>query len=115
MGVLTKFSTTVTAGNFLIYKVGHCSSNLQIQKCTEISTEGMMAKYATFRNMSTTWQDHISYKTEVEDSSNVINFKHRLFQYMGTLLVAQLVEALRYNPEGRGFDSRWCHWNFSLT
>ena len=22
--------------------------------------------------------------------------------------------AIRYNPEGRGFDSRWCHWNFSL-
>ena len=31
------------------------------------------------------------------------------------LEVAQLVEALRYKPEGRGFDSRWCHWNFSLT
>ena len=29
--------------------------------------------------------------------------------------VAQLAEALRYKPEGRGFDSRWCHWNFSLT
>ena len=29
--------------------------------------------------------------------------------------VAQLVEALRYKLEGRGFDSRWCHWNFSLT
>jgi len=29
--------------------------------------------------------------------------------------VAQLVEALRYKPEVRGFDSRWCHWNFSLT
>jgi hypothetical protein len=29
--------------------------------------------------------------------------------------VAQLVEALRYKPEGRGIDSRWCHWNFSLT
>ena len=29
--------------------------------------------------------------------------------------VAQLVEALRYKPEGGGFDSRWCHWNFSLT
>jgi len=26
-----------------------------------------------------------------------------------------LVEALRYKPEGRGFDSRCCHWNFSLT
>jgi hypothetical protein len=33
----------------------------------------------------------------------------------GTLLVAQLVDALRYKPEGRGFDSRWCHWNFLLT
>ena len=33
----------------------------------------------------------------------------------GTLLVAQLVEELRYKTEGRGFDSRWCHWNFSLT
>jgi hypothetical protein len=29
--------------------------------------------------------------------------------------VAQLVEALRYKLEGRGFDSRWCRWNFSLT
>jgi hypothetical protein len=30
----------------------------------------------------------------------------------GTLLVVKLVEALRYNPEGLGFDSRWCHWIF---
>jgi hypothetical protein len=29
--------------------------------------------------------------------------------------VAQLVEALCYKPEGRGFDSLWHHWNFSLT
>jgi len=27
-------------------------------------------------------------------------------RYGGTLLVAQLVEALRYKSEGRGFDSR---------
>jgi hypothetical protein len=26
-----------------------------------------------------------------------------------------VVEALRYKPECRGIDSRWCHWNFSLT
>ena len=25
--------------------------------------------------------------------------------------MAQLVEALRYKSEGRGFDSRWCHWH----
>jgi hypothetical protein len=29
--------------------------------------------------------------------------------------VAQLVEALLHKPEGRGFDSRWYHSNFSLT
>jgi len=29
--------------------------------------------------------------------------------------VGQLVAALRYKPEGRGFDPRWCQWNFSLT
>ena len=29
--------------------------------------------------------------------------------------VAQLVEALRYKSEGSGFDSRWRHWNISLT
>jgi len=26
-----------------------------------------------------------------------------------------LSEVLSYKPEGRGFDSRWCHWNSSLT
>ena len=26
-----------------------------------------------------------------------------------------VVKALRYKPAGRWFDSRWCHWNFSVT
>ena len=29
--------------------------------------------------------------------------------------VTQLVEALSYKPEVHGFESRWCHLNFSLT
>ena len=29
--------------------------------------------------------------------------------------MAQLIEALRYKPEDRVFDSQWCYWNFSLT
>jgi hypothetical protein len=37
------------------------------------------------------------------------------FYIRGTLLVEQLVEALRHKLESRGFDSRWCHWNLSLT
>jgi len=26
-----------------------------------------------------------------------------------------VVKVLRYKSEGRWFDSRWCHWNFSFT
>jgi hypothetical protein len=26
-----------------------------------------------------------------------------------------VVKVLCYKSEGRWFDSRWCHWNFSLT
>jgi len=29
-------------------------------------------------------------------------------------LPAQLVEAMRYKPEGRGFDSCWFHWKFAF-
>jgi hypothetical protein len=29
--------------------------------------------------------------------------------------VAQLLEAPRYKPEGRGFNSRWGYGDFSLT
>jgi len=29
---------------------------------------------------------------------------------MGTMCIA-----LRYKPAGRGFYSRWYHWNFSVT
>jgi hypothetical protein len=41
-----------------------------------------------------------------EDLTQLHSFQHA---------VARLVEALRYKPEGREFDSRWCQWNFSLT
>jgi hypothetical protein len=35
--------------------------------------------------------------------------------YVGHAAGGAVVEALRYKPEGRGIDSRWLHWNFSLT
>jgi hypothetical protein len=36
--------------------------------------------------------------------------KCRPIRYCGHAL-AQLVEALRYKPEGRGFDFQWYHWH----
>jgi hypothetical protein len=35
--------------------------------------------------------------------------KNFILQRIWGYLVAQLIEALRYKPEDRGFDSRWGH------
>ena len=38
---------------------------------------------------------------------------------IGTIITGALggvvVKAIRYKPAGQRFDSRWCHWNFSVT
>jgi len=52
------------------------------------------------------------------ETTQDISKKMVIFPVLTFLLghaVAQLVEALRYKPEGRGFESRWCYWIFSLT
>jgi hypothetical protein len=50
---------------------------------------------------------------------NFINLPGAVYQWIMYVVrvgqaLAQLVEALHYKPEGHGFNSRWCHWNFSL-
>jgi hypothetical protein len=35
--------------------------------------------------------------------------------YAETYIVAHLVETVHYKLEGCRFNSRWCHWDFSLT
>jgi hypothetical protein len=67
------------------------------------------------------------YKTMLEERKDKLNQKKNRIcnglqvRFIGHTVitwghaVALLVEALRYKPERRGFDSRWCHWNFSLT
>ena len=50
----------------------------------------------------------------VLDLTTLLIFCHSLSLYLQHA-VAQLVEELSYKPEGGGFNSRWYHWNFSLT
>ena len=49
-----------------------------------------------------------------------------IYIYMGTAVYIYIyinmvdrgstaIKVLRYKSEGRWFDSRWCHYNFSLT
>jgi hypothetical protein len=56
---------------------------------------------------------------EVVDFPPILPTPHLIFcNYFTTTPEARggaVVEALRYKPEGRGIDSRWCHWNFTLT
>ena len=34
------------------------------------------------------------------------------YQFNGRTRGGVVFKAQRYKPAGRGFDSRWCHWNF---
>ena len=52
--------------------------------------------------------------SELQNISYCCQHYERAYVFMG-YAVAQLVEALRYRSEGRGFDSRWGRWGFSLT
>jgi hypothetical protein len=40
---------------------------------------------------------------------------HEFIVYCRGYKVAQLVEAVRHEPESRGFDSRLSHWEFLLN
>ena len=64
--------------------------------------------------LSVMFADRVCIKTAIKAAKTQIHFTALLVLYLGHA-VAQLVEALRYKSEGRGFDSRWCNWNFSLT
>jgi hypothetical protein len=52
--------------------------------------------------------------TDVPKDCTTFNLREDCFTIRENA-VAQLVEAQRYKPEGRGVDSQWFHWNFSLT
>jgi hypothetical protein len=41
-----------------------------------------------------------------------VDVYNMIYNKMWGHAVAQLVEVLRYKPEDRGFDSRWCHLIF---
>ena len=56
-------------------------------------------------------EKEIKIEEMIESNSHYTVFINKVKNIMGHA-IEQLVEALGYKPEGRGFDSRWCHWNF---
>jgi hypothetical protein len=51
----------------------------------------------------------------VETGLNSYRIKYYIDPSTGTADGGTVVKVLHYKSEGRWFDSRWCHWNFSLT
>ena len=65
-------------------------------------------------------QKLMEWNTVPKTKENLVTFSACLTGAPGALSLllswhTELVEALHYKPDGRGFDSRWCHWNFPLT
>jgi len=42
-------------------------------------------------------------------------FKLSVYNQVYQAVLLHQTENMRYKPEGRGFDSGWCHCNVSLT
>jgi len=57
--------------------------------------------------------NNLKFEINLELISMPLKFAILIFAWVHA--VAQMVETLRYKLEGRGFNSRCCHWNFSLT
>jgi hypothetical protein len=60
-------------------------------------------------------------KTLARPTSRCILFDGESISFDASLVIYKgarggvVVKTLRYKPAGRGFVSRWCHWNFSVT
>jgi hypothetical protein len=85
-----------------VYKVKNLSNRvivyICVQACEHIQGGAEVPSCAMFNMLSLVSND----------------FYTTLFDKAGHAVV-QLVEALHYKLGGHGFDSRRCHWNFSLT
>jgi hypothetical protein len=60
-------------------------------------------------------ESHTTTPTIRQKRKVTISEFNEIYKTMEGHAVAQLVEALRYKSEDRGFDSQWCLWNSLLT
>jgi hypothetical protein len=73
----------------------HCSCNMKVNS---------LKMWQNFDTVKGTIKSNLHFK----GVRNKLNLRNACCYSVPTF-------ALRYKPEGHGFDSRYCHWNFSLT
>jgi hypothetical protein len=97
--------------------LGHASKHQNIQYCRpERMTCHQEITSITFPVLS--YSSTISWISPVTFTKLLPTCKLLLKSFSTHYLGARggvVVKALRYKPAGRGFDSRLCHWNFSVT
>ena len=81
----------------------HGTQNIQLRCKYQFTTKNMCERQTSrpqcvYRYLELTWF--------WKENNSALRFRSR---------GGVVVKALRYTPAGRGFDSRWCHWNFSVT
>jgi len=87
---------------------------------TQFNVPIIFRAYITYIfSVSSVFGKYCSHVPKFGTASNDVTIVHLWMICVGTHrhvghAVAQLVEAMRYKPEGRGFDSRWCHWIFFI-
>ena len=79
---------------FLVHRLSQTTSELWLQHSCDTGQNRTFLKYRTTKSYG------------LYSLFNVSAVGH---------MVVQLVEALPYKLEGRGFDSQWSYWDFSLT
>jgi hypothetical protein len=120
-------TTERSPAHVLTYCINHLSGDFRRKKCPEWSTIKLrLETKLLLESVTLTCTDILvlfcSWKA-IRASQNVawmrrlmlVNFNLAYNNLLGGHAVAQLVGELRYKPAGRGFESLWCHWNFSLT
>jgi hypothetical protein len=95
---------------------GHCSMGLfrvaQIRSADSERTLNMRTQRYTYTLHIHT---HVLIHMHIHAHVHTITITVRFSRICSVDFGGAVIEALRYKPEGRGIDSRLCHWNFSLT
>ena len=89
---------------------------LQTEICVRHLSEVLLQTqlYPFFTEVTRTKREtYSSYPFRAESKERILIFT--LLYALNVHELTHLIEALPYKPEGRGFNPRWCHWNFSRT
>ena len=95
-----------------------CLSLMCLCVCVCVCVCYSQARKITSRNRSVIKIKSFLYSLELQELSNghpLLPIKLILYTSRARARGGVVVKALSYKPVGRGFDSRWCHWNFSVT